>query len=124
MFSRRGGSFRTVRLDRLESSDKEELEKRQASRKLTIQFASVVPYGYFCSDSQRYLALYVSFLQHRKALTALRHQLRLVEEEKEELKSMLQTLQEGYNPNYQVCRIILAGWGRQILKLSILRVFL
>ena len=32
----------------------------------------------------------------------MRQQLEVVESEKEELKSMLKALHEGYNPNYQV----------------------
>lgn len=66
-----------VRLERLESSDRAEIERRQNS------------------------PLYLSFLEHRKALSSLRQQLGEVQQEREELKSMLQALYEGYNPNYQ-----------------------
>lgn len=49
------------------------------------------------------LAIYLTLLTHRSAITALRAEKRHLEEEVDELRRILKELSEGYNPNYQVC---------------------
>ncbi|KAI5451340.1 hypothetical protein NCC49_001934 [Naganishia albida] len=66
-----------VRLERLETADREQMEKRKTS------------------------PIYLTLLTHRSAIAHLRAEKRHLEEEVDELKRILKELSEGYNPNYQ-----------------------